>query len=81
MQVVREGGHLPAQCLRSTCKECGGAGICQHQRRRDRCKECGGGAHAGGEHLPAPAPDEHMQGVRGGRHVDEEVFSLGAREL
>jgi hypothetical protein len=22
------------------CKECGGAGICQHQRRRSRCKEC-----------------------------------------
>ena len=27
-----------------TCKECGGASICQHQRRRSRCKECGGGS-------------------------------------
>ena len=27
-----------------TCKECGGASICQHQRRRSRCKDCGGGS-------------------------------------
>ena len=24
------------------CKECGGAGICEHGRRRYQCKECGG---------------------------------------
>ena len=29
---------------RSTCKECGGASICQHARRRSECKECGGGS-------------------------------------
>jgi hypothetical protein len=22
------------------CKECGGAGICEHGRQRHRCKEC-----------------------------------------
>ena len=26
--------------LSSQCKECGGSGICQHQRRRSTCKEC-----------------------------------------
>ena len=31
---------LPASRERSTCKECGGAGLCQHQRIRSRCKEC-----------------------------------------
>ena len=29
------------RCL-SHCKECGGEGICQHQRQRSKCKECGG---------------------------------------
>ena len=29
--------------LRSTCKECGGASICAHGKRRSTCKECGGG--------------------------------------
>ena len=24
--------------------ECGGAGICQHNRQRSTCKECGGGS-------------------------------------
>jgi hypothetical protein len=27
---------------RSQFKQCGGAGICPHQRRRSTCKECGG---------------------------------------
>jgi hypothetical protein len=49
--------------------ECGGEGICQHQRERSTCKECGGGssaststkgAHArSAGHLPAPATKEH----------------------
>ena len=26
------------------CKECGGASICEHGRRRSQCKECGGGS-------------------------------------
>ena len=26
------------------CKECGGAGICEHGRERSRCKDCGGGS-------------------------------------
>ena len=28
--------------MRSTCKECGGASICEHGRVRSTCKECGG---------------------------------------
>ena len=24
------------------CKECGGASICQHARRRSTCRQCGG---------------------------------------
>jgi hypothetical protein len=24
------------------CKDCGGASICEHNRRRSRCKDCGG---------------------------------------
>jgi hypothetical protein len=50
--------------------ECGGEGICQHQRERSTCKECGGGvicqhqstkgAHVrSAGHLPAPATKEH----------------------
>ena len=35
--------HFPNR-QRSTCKECGGASICQHARRRSQCKECGGGS-------------------------------------
>ena len=26
------------------CKECGGAGICEHRRLRTRCKDCSGGS-------------------------------------
>ena len=40
-------------------------GICQHQRIRSTCKECGGA----GICLPAPAYKEHMQGVRGRKHL------------
>ena len=29
---------------KTTCKECGGGAICEHNRRRSICKECGGGA-------------------------------------
>lgn len=25
-----------------SCKECGGAGICEHGRRKNECKDCGG---------------------------------------
>ena len=28
--------------MRSVCKECDGAGLCEHGRRRSTCKECGG---------------------------------------
>ena len=28
--------------VRSVCKDCGGAGICEHGRVRSRCKDCGG---------------------------------------
>jgi hypothetical protein len=28
--------------IRSQCKECGGASICEHNRIRSRCKQCGG---------------------------------------
>ena len=28
--------------FRSICKECGGSGICPHNRQRRSCKECGG---------------------------------------
>jgi hypothetical protein len=34
--------HDVSVCQRSHCKECGGAGICPHQRQRNHCKECGG---------------------------------------
>jgi len=27
----------------SRCKDCGGSGLCQHQRQRSQCKDCGGG--------------------------------------
>ncbi len=64
-------GNFPPPLLPRWCGQmlapphslhCGGASICPHQRQRSKCKECGGG-----EHLPAPAPKEQMQGVRGGR--------------
>ena len=32
--------------VRSHCKECGGASICEHGRQRHRCKECGGSQSA-----------------------------------
>ena len=37
-------GHKSASTVvvRSTCKECGGASICEHGRQRSECKECGG---------------------------------------
>ena len=36
--------HSHGRAKRSQCKECGGGGICVHERRRSVCKECGGGA-------------------------------------
>jgi hypothetical protein len=36
-----------------------GGGVCQHQRQRNTCKV------RGGEQVPAPAPKQHVQGVRG----------------
>jgi hypothetical protein len=33
--------RTPDHCIRSTCKDCGGAGICQHNRRRSECRDCG----------------------------------------
>jgi hypothetical protein len=36
-----------------------GGGVCEQQRQRSTCKECG--------RRRAPAPKEHMQGVRGRR--------------
>jgi hypothetical protein len=33
-----------SKIVRSTCKECGGGSICEHQRLRSRCKECEGGS-------------------------------------
>ena len=36
------GVNLRARSWRSTCKECGGSGICEHGRQRSQCKECGG---------------------------------------
>jgi predicted Zn-ribbon and HTH transcriptional regulator len=72
LQAVCVGGSIcPHQRRRARCKECGGGGICpheyqrsickdpvpQHERRRNTSKECG--------HLPAPAPKDPIQGVRG----------------
>jgi len=36
----------PALCehRRRRSKDCGGGGLCEHQRRRSRCKDCGGGS-------------------------------------
>ncbi len=51
------------------CKDCEGRScICPHQRGGSRCKECGGG-----EHLPASAREEQVQGVRGGEHLPAPV--------
>ena len=33
---------LSARSSALSCKECGGASICEHGRRRSKCKECGG---------------------------------------
>ena len=30
--------------MRNQCRDCGGEGICQHNRIRSQCKECGGGS-------------------------------------
>jgi hypothetical protein len=47
-----------------------GASICQHQRQMSQCKECGATRD---EHLPAPAPEEPMQGVRGREHLPSQA--------
>ena len=64
----KRGGYsiCQRQRRRSTCKKCGGSSICQHQRIRSRCKECRGASIC---HLPAPAPEEQMQEVRGREHL------------
>jgi len=28
--------------VRSQCKDCGGSGLCEHQRVRSKCEDCGG---------------------------------------
>ena len=35
-------GISQIRTLWSSCKDCGGAGICQHNRGRSDCKDCGG---------------------------------------
>ena len=41
-QGLRGGQHLRAYREKSKCKDCGGQGICQHNRIRSRCNEYGG---------------------------------------
>ncbi len=31
--------------MKSTCKECGGGGVCPHKKRKLNCKECAGCPH------------------------------------
>ena len=43
-QCVWGRASVPTQATKrqkSTCKECSGSQICEHDRRRSRCKECG----------------------------------------
>ena len=40
--TASEALQMSARQQRSSCKECGGTGICQHGRIRSRCKECRG---------------------------------------
>ena len=45
-------------CPRSSpCKECGGASICQHQRRRSECKECGGASISQHQRIRSPCKE------------------------
>jgi len=38
----REGGRGGEEWRGTTCKDCGGSSICEHQRVRNKCKDCGG---------------------------------------
>jgi hypothetical protein len=57
-------------CEKNKCKDCGGAGICEHSRDRSKGKDTGS-LHQkhlqglrGRRHLPAQPPQERMQGLR-----------------
>ena len=36
--------HLRAPGTTGSVQDCGGTGVCQHNRQRSRCKDCGGGS-------------------------------------
>jgi len=42
--VLAEGATATVFALvpMSTCKDCSGSGLCEHQRVRSQCKDCGG---------------------------------------
>ena len=57
----------------SRCKDCGGAGICEHDRQRSSCKDRGGSS--------ASMPREvQVQGLRGRLFICEAAGALGAAE-
>ena len=44
LQLTFAGGGVRAEAVlpRSRCKDCGGSGLCEHQRVKRQCKDCGG---------------------------------------
>ena len=65
---------------RSLCKQCGGVGICEHQRRgRSQCKECGGASICQHQHRRSTRKDAGERACASASARGAHARSVGAR--